>query len=332
MPSLWLSVRAGCALALLSPIVSCRTPPGARPAATVVLIIASPSAQAVDQATGGGAVTQRFAGGLLVIDTTSLRPILRSDPSIVSDDPRVSRIAVVTTFEGSRYHPETSRALFENEQVMARAAGAIASSVPLAGNGVFLDFQNAAPGDIRGIAALTRSIADSARAARISPVGVIVPAADTVGYPTTILARSADFLVVRLHGEHGPGTAPGPLASPEWMARHIGMRSKEIGANRIVAELPLFGYRWDRSGRVSPITFAAAQALVLSEAGSFHRDPPTGFLTATGRDGWTVWIPDGRSVAMMIGFVRRSGVNRFALAGSGGADPDIWVRLPAAIR
>lgn len=247
-------------------------------------------------------------------------------------DRGISRIAVVTTYEGSRYHPETLRALFEDPQVMGRAAAAIASSVPLAGNGLFLDFQNVGPDDIRGLAELTRSIADSARAARIAPIGVIVSASDTVGYPTTILARSADFLVVRLNGEHGPGTAPGPLLSPEWAARSIGMRTREIGANRIVAELPLFGYRWERDGRVSPITFAAAQTLVLSEAGTFRRDPPTGLLTAAGRDGWTVWVPDGRSVATMIGFVRRSGVTRFALAGLAGSDPDIWVRLPAAIR
>ena len=330
MASLSLRLQPAHLLAICALAASCRTPPRAQPAATVVWTIAAPAIRGADQA---NAVTDpmRSSGGLLVIDSTSLRPVLRSEPSLRAN-PTVSRIAVVTTFEGSRYHPEAIRALFEDDQVMSRAAGAIATSVPLAGNGLFVDFQNAAPDDIRGIAALMRSIADSARAGRVAPIGVIVPAADTVGYPTRILARSADFLVVRLYGEHGPGTAPGPLASPEWIARHIGMRSREIGANRIVAEIPLFGYRWDRNGRVTPITFASAQALVLSEAGSFHRDPPSGFLTASGRDGWTVWIPDGRSIAAMIGSVRRSGVNRIALAGPAGADPDVWVRLPVAIR
>jgi spore germination protein YaaH len=330
MPPLSWRLPAAHVLAICALLVSCRTPPRARPAATVVWTIAAPVGAGFDQANVTTEQT-RLSGGLLVIDSTSLRPILRSEPSLRAN-PAVSRIAVVTTFEGSRYHPEAIRALFEDEQVMSRAAGAIATSVPLAGNGLFLDFQNAAPDDIRGIAALMRSIADSARAARVAPVGMIVPAGDTVGYPTRILARSADLLVVRLYGEHGPGTPPGPLLSPEWIARHLGMRSREIGANRIVAELPLFGYRWDRNGRVTPITFAAAQALVLSDAGSFRRDPPSGFLTASGRDGWTLWIPDGRSIATMIGLVRRSGINRIALAGPAGADPDIWVRLPAAIR
>ncbi len=332
MALLSLSPGVASALVLCSFVLACRTPPGSRPAATIVWTIAAPGIDGFDPPGRGDAEVSRLSGGLLVIDSTSLRPVLRSDPSLLAADPRISRIAVVTTFQGSRYHPETLRALFEDVQVMGRASGAIATSVPLAGNGLFLDFQNAGPGDIRGIAALTRSIADSARAARVAPIGVIVPAGDTVGYPTAILARSADFLVVRLNGEHGPGTAPGPLASPEWIARSIGMRSREIGANRIVAELPLFGYRWDRSGRASPITFAAAQALVISEAGSFRRDPPTGLLTAVGREGWTVWVPDGRSIAMLIGVVRRSGVNRFALAGPAGADPEVWVQLPAAIR
>jgi hypothetical protein len=62
---------------------------------------------------------------------------------------------------------------------------------------------------------------------------------------------------------------------------------------------------------------------VLHEAGVFNRDPASQYLTASGRDGWTIWIPDARTVARMIDAARARGVNIIALTGIAGADPAI---------
>jgi spore germination protein YaaH len=198
---------------------------------------------------------------------------------------------------------------------------------------MFIDFQGDTPDELKGTTAISRAIADSARALHVSPVGVVVPPGDTIGYPTAILARTFDVIVVRLHGEHRAGTAPGALVSPEWMTRQIGIRAYDVGANRLVAELPLFGYRWERNGAVTRITYAEAQALVRSEAGVFKRDPATGSLTASSsRNGWTVWIEDAATLERLIAVARRAGIKRFALLGPDGADPDVWIRLPAALK
>jgi len=201
------------------------------------------------------------------------------------------------------------------------------------GVGIFVDFQGDTPDELKETSFISRAIADSARAGNLSPIGVIVPPGDTIGYPTALLARTFDLIVIRLHGEHRAGTAPGALVSPEWMSRQIGLRSSAIGANRLVAELPLFGYRWNSNGTVARITYADAQALVRSEAGTFKRDPATGSLTAAStRNGWTVWIEDATTLEKLIAVARRAGVKRFALQGPDGADPDIWTRLPNALR
>lgn len=153
---------------------------------------------------------------------------------------------------------------------------------------------------------------------------MVVPPGDTVSYPTSVLARVADILMIRLHGEHRPGTAPGPLASPEFIAREIGLRTRIIGASRLGAELPLFGYRWNGDGSAAPITYVDAQALVRTESGVFTRDPSSQFLTARGRDGWTVFVPDAQTIEAMIGNVKRRGISIVALAGPEGADPAIF--------
>ena len=238
-------------------------------------------------------------GSLIVIDSSTLSPVV----SLAQPDASggASRIAVVTTFEGNRYHPEGIRALTEDAAASGAFASRVASAAVQGGDGMFVDFQGSTPDELSANSSILRALGDSARGRGVSPIGVIVPPGDTIGYPTAILARTFDLVVVRLNGEHRNGTSPGALLSPEWMTRQIGIRSSAIGVNRIVAELPLFGYKWDRGGVATQITFAEAQALVRSEAGVFRRDQASGSITASSvRNGWTIWIEDATTLERLV--------------------------------
>ncbi|MEP6506844.1 MAG: hypothetical protein ABJC63_01360 [Gemmatimonadales bacterium] len=320
--ALWAATAAG--------LVDCSRLPGREPPPATVWILPS-VAHTSGSARSGPAEVAAFQGSLIVVDSLTLSPVL----SLAQPDASggASRIAVVTTYEGNRYHPEGIRALTED----AAASGAFARKVAVAaaqgGTGMFVDFQGSTPDELSANTSILRAIGDSARARGVAPIGIIVPPGDTIGYPTTILARTFDLVVVRLNGEHRNGTSPGPIVSPEWMARQIGMRASAIGINRIVAELPLFGYKWDRSGVATVITFAEAQALMRSEAGVFRRDQASGSITASSpRNGWTIWIEDATTLERLVSVARRAGVRRFALLGPEGADPEIWTRLPAALK
>ncbi len=314
----------------LSSVVACgRLPRGSPPPATVWLLRnfdegVTQTAPALPPGIAG------FVGPLIVVDSESLAPL----PGAGDDHPPpgTSRVALVTTYQGARYHPESIRGLTDDSVAATQFAGAMTRMAAAASNGLFIDFQGGTPDELTRTTALLRSIADSARARNLSPVGIVVPPGDTVGYPTAILARTADLIVVRLAGEHRSGTAPGPLASPEWITRQIGLRASEIGVSRLVAELPLFGYLWDATGAVRRITYSEAQSLVERQAGVFRRDAASGSLTASSaRDGWTIWIGDAQTLEQLVGVARRAGVKRFALLGVEGADPAIWTQLPAAL-
>ncbi len=258
-------------------------------------------------------------GTLVTIDSASLRPVVvrrsASGPS------------TITTYQGSRYHQESIRALVNDSAVMANTALAIVGASQ--SDAMILDFQGATPNDLPGMVEMVRAIRLAARSREHARIVMIVPPGDTVSYPTSILARVADILMIRLHGEHRPGTSAGPLNTPEFIAREIGLRTRTVGATRLGVELPLYGYRWSADGSAHSITYEDAQALVRAESGVFTRDPPSQFLTARGRNGWTVWVPDSRTVQSMIAAVRRRGVSVFALAGTDGADPAI---LPTDVR
>ncbi len=308
-----------------------RLPGGGGPLPASVWLLPSPEEVLDSRARAIPGEIAQFEGGLVIIDTSTFRPVQLLPVGAVPAG--ASRVALVTTFQGSRYHPESIRALSEDSIAIDGFAGSIAIAVSGNSNGLFIDFQGETPDELTRTTRLLRAISDSSRARRLSPLGVVVPPGDTIGYPAALLARTADLIVLRLSGEHRAGTAPGPLLSPEWISRQIGIRASEIGVARLVAELPLFGYRWNRDGTVVSVTYADAQAMVRREAGVFRRDPASGSLTATSaRDGWTVWIQDAETLERLIAVVRRAGVRRFALLGISGADPDIWTRLPAALK
>ena len=253
-------------------------------------------------------------GGIVVLDSASFRPVLLRGGN---------GIATFTNYQGTRYHPEAVRAIVEDPSVIDTFSGAVVRALTSAGKGVLLDLQGMSPSDLPRLIDLVRAIGNRSRAASLSPVGIIIPAGDTLAYPAPMLARVADIVVIRLGSEHRPGTSPGPLATPEFIARELGSRAIGLGASRLAAEFPLYGYLWNRDGSARIITYRDANNLVLHEAGVFNRDPASQYLTASGRDGWTIWIPDARTVARMIDAARGRGVNIIALTGIAGADPAI---------
>jgi hypothetical protein len=251
-------------------------------------------------------------GSVIILDSAAFRPVLFR---------RGTGISTFTNYQGGRYHPEAVRAIAEEPAVLdtfSRRAAVIASTV---GTGLLLDFQEMSASDIPRFVELLRALGNAARARSLTPFGIIVPAGDTLAYPASILARVADMIVIRLGTEHRPGTPPGPLTTPDFIRRQLGARAIGLGATRLAAEFPLYGYIWSRDGTARIITYREANDLILREAGAFRRDPASQFLTAEGRDGWTIWLPDSRTIRSLIEAAQSRGVNSIALTGWNGSDP-----------
>ena len=259
---------------------------------------------------------------MLVLDTTSLRPVV-SRGELVSLD----RIVRFSNFQGSRFHPETVRALSDDPQVLDGFARTLARSIPR-GAQLLIDVQEMSVDDVARLTSFVRALSNSSKALAQSDAALILPAGDTVSYPTRILSRVVDLLVIRVWDEYRPGTRPGPPATPDFVRRALGSRSTAIGASRIAAYFPLYGYMWNRRDSARVITFEEANRIVIREAGAFRRDPASQFLTATGRDGWTVWVPDLTTINFLIQAARGRGARIIALSNFRGADPGIIRAYP----
>ena len=234
-------------------------------------------------------------------------------------------MGIVTNAVGGRFHPDAVRKLAADRAGLARAAGEVAHRLANGGyRGVVIDLEGFAVADHDAMVATVRAFADSARARRISPIAVAVPGVDTSVFHGRDLVPAADYLLVMLYDQHWTTSAPGPLAAPDWVRGATALRAGEVGAEHLVAALPLYGYRWPTSGPAAALTFADAQRDAAAAGVQLQRDPATSTMRATSVGAWDLWVSDAGLIAALVREVRAQGVNTIALWRLGQEDPAIW--------
>jgi spore germination protein YaaH len=268
----------------------------------------------------------RIISGWIALDTTSFLPI-QVYPDTIGDDPLVQgrAMALITSYSGNRFHPEIIRGLGGSPEAAGITAGAIAALLDSAGyRGVVIDFEGMTPRDLQALLAVTRAVSDSVRAHGVHTVVIAVPAGDTAAYPAALLLESADLIMAMLYDQHWSGSAAGPIASPDWVTRNLGTRVAEIGAARIVAAFPLYGYRWRRAAETEVISFDDARKLTTMTNVPLTRDHASAMLHASSAEGWELWVSDHVLLETLIRDARQLGVRTFALWRLGLEDQAVW--------
>lgn len=273
-----------------------------------------------------GHLLARVVTGWIALDTTSFRPLLLYPDTIGSRATIAERkTALITSYFGSRFHPEIIRGLGDNPQIAASTAGNIASLVDSgAYHGVIIDFEGMTARDLDQLVTVTRAVADSVRAHGVSTVVIAVPSGDTAAYPAALLLQSADYIMPVLYDQHWSASSPGPIAAPEWVARNLGARVAEVGAARIVAAFPVYGYRWRKAAETEVISYADARRLTTMTNIPLTRDHASATLHAISPEGWEIWVADRALLATLVREARQLGVTTFALWRLGLEDQSVW--------
>ena len=258
--------------------------------------------------------------GWIVIDSATYRPVRPYADTVLLPE-STQRLAFITTYQGGRHRPETIRGIASDPDAIGHTASLIiAEAASSRYAGIVIDFAGMTVRDLDALVSVAAAIKDSAHAHNIRPVVIAVPAADTSGYPGQLLASISDLLLVLSLDQHAQGTAPGSPASPEWFGQKLRARAAEAGSNKIVAAIPVDGYRWIRYGEASRITFGETSRLLERTGSRIERDPVTHTLHAQVDDA-EIWISDNQLVQILVRDARRMGVNRFVLWRLGGEDP-----------
>lgn len=269
-----------------------------------------------------------IVSGWIAFDTLTGEPrrLDRSTAAHRSADRSARRLALVTTWLGDGHHPAVVRALSADTARLARAAARVADLASTGGfDGIVVDLAELRSPDVGPLVRVVSAIVRAARARGLSPAAVAVPGADTAAYPAgPLLMAGADLVLVLLYDQHWSGSPPGAVAEPEWVRATLGARVAEIGAGRLVAALPLYGYIWNRNDPGRPITWLEAQRISAEGGVSLERDPSSHALRASRVGDWVLFSGDAEHLARLADEVRGAGVRRIALWRIGGEDPSVW--------
>lgn len=269
--------------------------------------------------------------GWIGLDSNTAQPILPSPyPDTLRLGARVTRMAIVTSWHGDRFHPNSIRTLGRDDARLAKAAGAIAGhAAQLHYAGLVLDFESLDRADRQSLLRVIKAIADSAHARHVSTIIVAVPATDTVVYPAKPLIAVADLVMPMLYDEHWSTSSPGAISEPDWVKSALATRIAEVGASRIVAALPVYGYRWSLKTKsaAEDVTFADAKSSAAQAGVPLTRDQKTNTLRGAKPGEWEIWVTDADLLSVLVRQTTDAGVRRVALWRIGQEDPAIWRRL-----
>jgi spore germination protein YaaH len=235
-------------------------------------------------------------------------------------------MAILTSWMGDRFHPASVRRLASNSGQLSRAAHLVAESLRDGRHsGLVLDLEGLAATDLRAMLGIVRTLSDTLRAGRLGPLVVAVPARDTSAYPARpLIDAGATFVLPMLYDLHWSGGTPGPVVEAGWAKAALGQRVREVGADRVIAGLPLYGYRWPRSGTGETVTHGEAMRASAAAGTRMARDSASGALRALLPTGAQIWVTDAPQIRQLLEVCDAAGVRRIALWYVGQEDPAVW--------
>ncbi len=277
-----------------------------------------------------GSRLQAVVTGWIALDSVSGRPFVAS---AYADTQRLAaptrRLAIVTSWHNDRFHARPIRTLAASPARLAEVARWIAERARRDDyDGLVLDFEELEPRDLDGQLAVIRAIRDSARGRGVQVVAVAIPAGSTDAYPARPLLGVADLLLVMLYDQHWLGSEPGPISEPSWVARLLALRVADAGGpDRVVAGLPLYGYRWRRGAATEIVSFDDAQRIAAETRTPLRRDAASFTLRAQRSPDWDLWVTDADLLRRLVSEAEQTGIRRFALWRLGQEDPAVWRAL-----
>lgn len=269
--------------------------------------------------------------GWIALDSLTGQPML---PSAYADTMRLAsgtprRFALVTSWHGQGFHATPIRALGADPARRAQVAGRIARyAQSMRYTGLVLDFETLEGRDVPAQLAVVRAIADSAKSHGMTTLAVAIPAEPDEAYPTRELTQVVDLVLVMLYDQHWPGSEAGPISAPDWVSRNLSRVVAEVGASRVIAGLPLYGYHWTKGKPGVGVSFATAMRNAQRDGIAMSRDSASRTMRGSTSSGSSaIWLTDAALLEELMRGAEKLGVTRFAFWRLGQEDPAVWSKL-----
>ncbi len=258
----------------------------------------------------GGAVIDRVDAALLDVARSHQLPTSVLLQNLDEDD--------------GRWRPDRLRALARNAAARRRLAVELERACAKHElRGVHLDLEELEDSDWPMVTQLASELA-----ARLRPQGFEV-AVDVPPFldekTLRALGRVVDRVVVMAYDEHDEHSAPGPVASSDFVERALAAASV-VGSERLTAGLAIYGYDWIDGGPPEPRSFVEAHLAARELLTTPMWDPASGnsWLSYSDESGpHEIWLADAATLSNQLQSAARH-AGAIALWRLGGEDPGVW--------
>ena len=146
------------------------------------------------------------------------------------------------------------------------------------------------------------------------------------GLDWAAIGAVADRVRIMCYNYSYSGSAPGPIAPPEWISKIIAYARKKIPAEKISLALKLQGFDWSGSAARS-VTFERAMAIAEEYEAEIEWDADSStphFVYYRQGKKHEVWFENARSLEAKLQMIDRRHVGGISLWRLGGEDPGIY--------
>jgi cellulose synthase/poly-beta-1,6-N-acetylglucosamine synthase-like glycosyltransferase/peptidoglycan/xylan/chitin deacetylase (PgdA/CDA1 family)/spore germination protein YaaH len=189
------------------------------------------------------------------------------DARVLQAAQRLEVVPTVSNYGPNGFSADLAQAVLATDALRRDAARKLARICEERGYaGVNLDFEELGAQGFQKLALFVEALWGE-----LHPRGFLVTVdlpADPKDVPVERLAASSDFLVLMAYDEHSADDDPGPIATPESVARTAGEYLRRAAADKLVLAIGAYGYDWpldadgDAARPAEEVSYA--QALVLA--------------------------------------------------------------------
>lgn len=202
-------------------------------------------------------------------------------------------------------------------------------------SGVDIDYENLLPEDrayfSRFIAELSADLKklNLSLSITVQPKTLNRPALKNSAMDWSEVCRHADRLQIMLYNLHGKKTAPGPLATIDWISDVLGYAKNQCKQESIVPILKVSGMHW-KPNKVTAIHYGQVIALKNKHKSLLKRDKTSQvpfFSYKINGDSGVVYFEDATSLKIKIYQIHSLGFNKIVFWSLGRQDPQLASEL-----
>lgn len=254
----------------------------------------------------------------------------------------IATYATVSNFDAIGFDAKIAHAILNDSKSRSRAISQMLKLVRQWGyRGINIDLESIDRADRKAFTLFVRDVAQKMRAAGYLTV-VSVPAelkddpqdSWTGAFDFAALGQSADILQVMTYDQHGPWSAPGPVAGLNWVEPCIAYSVSVVAPSKLSLGIPAYGYDWNLTAKTGGQVFWKDIPALIAKSRAAPRWDSTSsspFFNYQAADGSShvVWYEDERSIPLksaLAATYKLAGVSVFAL---GYDDLNFWQALHA---